>query len=460
MRRDGRGFRGGSRWGAAVVAVSLAGHLVGCGQAPKRDVTTIRVWHWMTDREDAFDTLAKRYQETHQIPVRFELYAPSDLYSQKVRAAAQTDGLPDIFGVLGELRDLTSFVKAGHILPLTSAMDENGAAWRKSFFPIALAMSAFREGNSYGAPPGVYGVPIDVMNLQLFYNKRLLTKLGFDADHPPKTWAEFLEVGKRAKAQGLIGMVSGWAELWLIDAFANSYAIHLMGQEKVAATFRGDLNYTDGAWIKVLDLFEQLRESGLLTEDIVTMGNKRAEQLFANEQAVFAFNGTWGVNVYQGMNANIDYGVMMLPPVRPERPMVTWGGAGASFMVNARSPRAQQAVAFLHWLTDEEQQRFLLETTHNLPANQTFIQHHASDGTISGPLVAFANGMEVVVHPRLFDVQEQSEVIEAFDKGIQSILIGEKTPKQVAQDVQQVKQRQAVHQTGHQAAMANVHVAR
>jgi len=55
----------------------------------------------MTDREEPFAELAKRYEQQQGLPVRFELYAPSDLYVQKVRAAAQTDGLPDIFGILG-----------------------------------------------------------------------------------------------------------------------------------------------------------------------------------------------------------------------------------------------------------------------------------------------------------------------------------------------------------------------
>jgi len=408
----------------------------GCGRGGSSPQAGLRIWHWMTDREDAFAQLAKRYAQEHGAPVRFELYAPSDLYAQKVRAAAQTDGLPDIYGILGEMRDFASFVQAGHVLNLTQPMTEQGNAWRNTFFPIALAMNSFDDDNAYGAEEGIYGVPIDVMNIQLFYNKRLLAKLGLDPEQPPQTWEAFLSVGKLAKSQGLIGFVSGWAELWLIDCFATDYAIHLMGQKRVEATFKGKVPYTDPDWLEVLGLFAQMRDSGLLAEGIVTMVNKRAEQLFANEQAVFAFNGTWGVNVYQGMNPNLDYGVMMLPLVRQDRPMVTWGGAGSALMVNAKSPRRDAAIAFLRWLTAEEQQRLLLEATNNIPANRL------ATTVLSAPLAAFADDMDKVVHPRLFDVQERSQVIEAFDKGIQSILIGEETPLQVAQAVQELKARE------------------
>lgn len=424
------------RLSPALLAVML---MAGCGRQDQRP-QGLRVWHWMTDREEAFADLAKRYHEERGVAVRFELYAPSDLYVQKVRAAAQTDGLPDIFGVLGESRDLASFVQAGHILSLTPAMNAENAAWRTSFFPIALAMSAFEPDNPYRVAPGPYGVPIDVMNIQVFYNKRLLAKLGLNPEQPPRTWEEFLAVGKLAKAHGLIGFVSGWAELWLIDCFATNYAVHLMGQRQVEATFRGEHPYTGEGWLQVLGLFEQLRDSELPAEGIVTMVNKRAEQLFANEQAVFAFNGTWGVNVYRSMNPDLDYGVMMPPSVRADRPMVTWGGAGSSLMVNAKSPKAQEAVDFLRWLTDEPQQRALLAATHNIPSNQ------AAAADLPGPLAAFADDMQAVIHPRLFRVQERSTVIEVFDKGIQSILIGEETPRQVAQAVQEAKQREEARQ--------------
>ena len=182
-------------------------------------------------------------------------------------------------------------------------------------------------------------------------------------------------------------------------------------------------------------LFARLRDSGLLADGIVSMGNKQAEQLFANERAVFAFNGTWGVNVYGSMNPDLDYGVMM-PPRLNSRPMVTWGGAGSSFFINAKSPRTAEALAFLRWLTEEPQQRYLTEATHNIPANR-----HAA-ASLPPQLAAFADDMDATVHPRLFSVQEDSTVIEAFDKGIQSILIGEATPQEVAARVNQVKRQE------------------
>ncbi|MGD0335581.1 MAG: extracellular solute-binding protein [Candidatus Omnitrophota bacterium] len=410
--------------------------LTGCNAKKGKRPVTLTVWHWMTDREPVFQELASRYEAKTGVKIDFQLYAPSDAYSQKVRAAAQGENLPDIFGILGEKRDFASFIKAGHILDLTTYMEANNAEWKNNFFPKALAVNEFAEANSYGVTPGIYGAPIDIMTIQMVYNKNLIKQLGLNPRNPPATFQEFLELGKKIQAAGVQGFVSGWGELWMIDCFASDYAFNIMGKEKVLATLRGDVPYTDPAWIEVLDIFRQMRESGILAQGLVTMVNKTAEQLFANEKAVFAFNGSWCVNVYKGMNSKLDYGVMLPPQASINFPMSIWGGAGSSFMISAHSKNKEEAVKFLQWLTDRDQQAYLAQETNNLPANKNCL------GKIPDILADFAKGMDVATHPNVWGVSEFSAVIEAWDRGIQSIIIGEKTPEQVAREVQKVKERE------------------
>ena len=407
--------------------------LSGCSSKLPDAKSTVTVWHWMTDREPAFRELAKRYEAKTGVRVDFELYAPSDAYSQKIRSAAQGTNLPDVFGILGEKRDFSSFIKAGLILDLTPYMEANNSKWKNSFFAKALAVNEFNSGNSYGIKPGIYGAPIDVMSIQLLYNKKMLKELGFNK--PPQNFQELLNIGKNIKAANMQGLVSGWGEVWMIDCFANNYAFNIMGKEKVIATIKGKVSYTDPDWIKVLTLFKDMQESGVLASGLVTMINKNAEQLFANERAVFAFNGSWCVNVYKEMNPNLSYGVMLPPKVSDKYPVSVWGGAGSSFMVNARSKNKEEAVKFLQWLTERDQQVYLSEATNNLPANKESVSK------LPEVLAAFSEGMEVATHPSVWGVSEFPAVIETLDKGIQSIIIGERTPEQVAADVQKIKER-------------------
>jgi len=421
---------------SVVLSVFVLFSVLGCSNQKTDSKPAITVWHWMTDRDPAFQVLAKKYEALTGIKVNFELYAPSDAYSQKIRAAAQGTNLPDIFGILGEKRDFASFIKAGHILDITPYMEANNSAWKNKLFPKALAVNEFAPGNSYGINPGIFGVPIDIMTIQMVYNKKLFGQLGLNPNRPPKTFQEFQDIGNKIKTAGMQGLVSGWGEVWMIDCLANNYAFNIMGKDKVLATIRGEVPYTDPDWIKVFSVFKQMRESGVLAKGIVTMINKSAEQLFANEKAVFAFNGSWCVNVYKGMNPNLEYGAMLPPAASEKYPVSIWGGAGSSFIVNARSKNKEEAVKFLAWLTDQEQQAYLAQETNNLPANKNSLSK------IPEILAQFARGMDYATHPNIWGVSEFSTVIEAFDRGIQSIIIGEKTPEQVAGEVQSVKERE------------------
>ncbi len=407
--------------------------LAGCSQPPKPS-NKIILWHWMTDRNDTFQKLAQEYQQQTGVEVNIQLFAPSDAYSQKVIAAAQANVLPDIYGVLDKKSIVADFIKAGLVTDLTGAMDADGGQWKNSLFDKALADKSFEAGNIYGVTPGIYGVPIDVTNEQMLYNKRLLAKAGIKT--PPQTFDEFVRDAQALKRVGITPFVSGWGELWLLDCFASNYAFNIMGEDKIFATFRGQVKYTDPDWIKVFSIFAQLRDKGVFIDGIVTKGNKYAEQDFALERAAFAFNGSWCVNVYHDMNPNLDYGVIPPPPISTAYPLKIWGSAGSSFVVNGQSPNKDKAIAFLKWLTAQDQQVVLARETNNLPSNKQALVD------VSPILKDFAKGMDQSTHPNIWPLNEDPSVSEAFDKGIQDIIIGDKTPLQVAQEVQQAKDLQ------------------
>ncbi|MBF0532032.1 MAG: extracellular solute-binding protein [Candidatus Omnitrophica bacterium] len=416
------------------IVIILLGVLIfcGCGK-PREPLNTITLWHWMTDRDPALQELARRYAKQTGVKVQVELYAPSDTYTQRIIAAAQARVLPDIYGILDKKEIFASFIDNGFVADLSPYFKKDNGAWEKSFFAQALDVNRFPQGNIYKIPPGIYGVPIDVTNIQMLYNKNLLKKAGIA--RPPLTFDEFMADVAALHRVGVTGFVSGWGEMWMVDCFASNYAFNIMGEEKVMATFRGELAYTSGEWLKVLRVFQTMAAPGVLAEGIVTKTNKDAEQAFALERAAFAFNGYWCVNVYNQMNPKLAYGVMMPPVINSERPMKIWGGAGSSFVVNNHSPNKEQAVAFLKWLTAKEQQTFLSQATLNLPANR------AALSDIPPVLADFAKVMDQTTHPTIWPYNEHPLVTEALDRGLQSIVIGEKTPQQVAQEVQAVKVR-------------------
>ena len=421
----------------AIILLALAIVFSGCARERIQDPNTVTVWHWMSDREEAFQELARRYQDHTGINVKFDLYAPSESYSQKVKAAAQTNTLPDIFGVLGESRDLASFIKSGYVAELSGLIDRlDGGIWRDTLFEKAIAVNEFEPGNAYEVPPGIYGVPLDVMTIQMVYNKSLFKKAGLDPEKPPRTWQEFLQVANQLKAHEIPVLVGGFGEIWMLDALSSNFAMNLMGEDKVFDTYRGKVPYTDPDWIRVLELFKQMADEDIVVKGAVTMVNKTAEQTFANQRAAIAFNGSWCVNVYHGMNPDLDYGAMLPPLVSNVHPMKVWGGGGSSLMVNEKSSRKDKAVAFLSWITQKDQQAYLANITNNLPANRDSLKD------IAPILQEFADDIDNATHPNTYPAHEFHQVTEAWSKGIQLILIGEKTPTEIAEEVQAVKERE------------------
>ena len=417
------------------IVLLLALFLAACS-AERQDSNALTVWHWMSDREDAFQELAKQYEQETGVKVKFELFAPSEAYAQRVKASAQTNTLPGIYGVLGEKRDFASFIRSGYVEDLTPALEENGLSWKSSFYPQALAVNEFLPGNEYGVAPGIYGAPLDVATIQLVYNKKLYAKAGLDPAAPPKNWDEFIRHCRILNDKGIPCLVSGFGEIWMIDALASNYAMNWMGEDRVFKTYKGELPYTDPDWVRVLSLFKQMTEEKILVDGAVTMVNKTAEQTFANERAAYAFNGSWCVNVYKGMNPSLEYGALLPPVLTDRHPMRIWGGAGSSFVVNHQSPNREAAVRFLKWLTADTQQIYLANQTQNLPSTRGHLDK------IAPVLSEIADDIENATHPNIFPVHEKPAVSEAFDKGIQSILIGEKTPEEVAKEVEKLKQKE------------------
>ena len=409
--------------------------VVGCSQneTQQKDEDAVKIWHWMTDRQAAFETLAKKYFDETGVKVVFETYAPTDVYKNKITAAASGKLLPDVFNPISDKRELASYINAGYIADLTDAMNDG---WKDVFFEKSLVQNSFPEGNEWNVKPGIYGVPLDVSTLMIYYNKDLFAQAGLDPENPPQTWPEFIEAGKKLRDAGIQPFVSGFGEAWLIGAFASSYQWSLFGKQGIIDTIEGKIPYTDKRWLEIFKLFEEMKDNKMFASGIVTMVNKDAERTFAIGKAAMALNGSWGVNVYKSMNPNLNYAIMY-PPSLPnaQYPLLVFGGDGSSLFVNEMSPRRDKAIAFLKWFTQKEQQAFLAKETLNIPSNKDAGQD------LPDILKKFSESVE-----RTFDalpVLEAWQVTNYININLQSVIIGEKTPEMAIKEVQAEKVRQS-----------------
>jgi ABC-type glycerol-3-phosphate transport system substrate-binding protein len=176
-----------------------------------------------------------------------------------------------------------------------------------------------------------------------------------------------------------------------------------------------------------------MRDEKIFAEGIITMINKDAERLFATERVAMALNGSWGINVYKGMNPNLTYGVFLPPRIKDAKyPVKIWGSS--SFLnVNSLSAYKKEAVEFLKWLTDDKQQIVLTKETHNIPSNKNVINSIEDEN-----LKNFASNIDKIF-PSL-PVLEHWKVVSLKCRGLQSIILGQKTARQLAEELQKLKE--------------------
>lgn len=404
---------------------------VSCGNKNAEKQVDVVIWHWMTDRQPAFEKIAAQYEKETGVKVSFETYAPSDVYKDKIRAAATGKLLPEIYSPLGDKRELATYINAGYVADITSEMNKG---WKDRFFSKPLAQNTYEENNEWHRKPGIYGVPIDVNAIMIFYNKDLFKQAGLDPEKPPKTWDEFIAAGKKLRAAGIQPFASGFGEGWLIGVFAASYEWNLLGRQGMLDTIYGKIPYTDPRWVRVFSLFEEMRTSGIFASGVATMVNKDAERAFSTGKAAMALNGSWSVNVYYTMNPNLNYGVMMPPKLKDAQfPLMVFGGEGSSFNVNPMSPNKDKAVAFLKWMTAKEQQSFLSTETRNIPSNKE------AAANLPPVLKSFTEAIAYTFDP--LPVIENWQVVNVINTGLQAVVIGEKKPEEIAREIQAEKER-------------------
>ena len=410
-----------------LTLVMIAGCLFGCrAKSEKKDVDsngekTITVWHYANDREDLLNQLAEEYYQETGIKVVMELYS-GDQMASKIRTAASSGELPDAWYFAGGKGDMDEYATAGNIKKIE-------ADWLDRFPENVLAQVSFTDDDTYDTPAGTYGIPFDLNNMQMVYNKDLFEQAGIGAENIPETWEEFIDVCKKLKSNGIIPFATGvgsWGGASLAEAY--QYAYIDMEELTKACLEEPQATYEEIGMVKVLSLFEELAKNDLLSPGISTMDLTSAEQMFANGQVGILYDGSWVIGVLEGMNPDFsNWGVFPLP--QPEdAPYEVKLPGGCSWMVIS-GDADDETLDFMEWLTAKEQQVVYSNATSNLPANTEAVN---LDG-LKVQASEFADDMDKVYSS--VPVNPRAEVAEIMTQGIQMICIGEKTPEEVVREM-------------------------
>ncbi|MFN8634369.1 MAG: extracellular solute-binding protein [Chloroflexota bacterium] len=371
----------------------------------------------------AMETLAARYTEQSGVKVTIDSPGPTD-YPQKLQAAVNAGNLADTYYALGAA-DMAPYFKAGWALNLKPELDKG---WNKNWSPGLLEFVEYLPDNPAGIPPGIYQAPWEVNTYGTLYNPAHFKKAGLDEKPNPQTTVELLDMLKKIKAANIGAFV---IPSTYIPWFTESLASNWLKDDEIAAARAGKASYKADPWKNALQYFVDCRDAGVFFNNTLNQSAPDNEKSFFNVQEVAAF-WTSVVSIPVQVTTAPDftaYSAFPLPKM-PNGTMAprTFGGTGKNGVVNAKGKQVDESLKYIKWLTEKEQEQTFMEMVPLVPTNPAALD----PAKVSPQLTTFAGLIDKVYK---VTVPMKGPLVEAFVKGVQSILLKEKTVDQLLDDL-------------------------
>lgn len=375
-----------------------------------------------------FESVAKAYEQANpKVTIKLEQVGDQP-YKDKIRVLSASKQLPDIyFSWAGDFAN--KFVRAGLAADLTSVIGPN-TEWGKSFSPAAL--KAFETNGKN------FGVPIDLDAKYLAYNKTAFAKAGVNG--VPSSLEDLLGACDKLKAAGYTPIALGNQYGWP----AIHYMTQLNAYNVPPATLAKDYNpatgeFTDPGYTKAVDQFK----------DIITHCSSKDDNGVSHEAGQANFiNGKAAMHYLESVEFQVltakggapksladNWDFMRLPaPQGAAGDTGALTGAPDGFMVNAQSKNAALAVDFLKFMTNQQ-------NAAKLTADIGWLSPVKGSATASNSFPQLQSALADISKASQFaiwlDTVTNAEVANAYLSGIEGVIDGSKSSKDVITGVQQ-----------------------
>ncbi|WP_146839480.1 ABC transporter substrate-binding protein [Cellulomonas hominis] len=371
-------------------------------------------------QEAALTELAEKYTEETGVKITIDSPGPTD-YLPKLQAKAQSGDMPDVYSSFNAT-DMAGFYKAGWAMDLS---DELAGEWGENFSPAVIELSTFKDGNNLDVPAGIYTAHWEVQTYGFLVDP---DSTGLDQAKAPETMDEFID-GIAASGDGNFTVASS-----LTPQLIQSYASNWLTNEEISDTFDGKLPWESDGWRNAFQLLVDMKDAGILANDALPGGqddNPNVETAFFNNQEVGSiFDASPGVSV--GLRTAPDYDSyfsLALPAAADgtQEPRAL-GLAGKGAVINPKGDHPEEALAFVKWLTEPDQQRVFAEQAWILPSNPELLE-----GELPAQLAGFASSIETM---QVLENTPTTDVNNAIKRDAQSLVLGEMTVDEVLADLQ------------------------
>lgn len=377
--------------------------------APLTQPVVLNYWRPF-DGSDAFADIIKKYRSIHpNVTINYRQIRPEVYQEELINAFAEDRG-PDIFavhntwmrGYQAKLAPMPAEYKVSTIIPTgsldgktqTSFQTKRGLTPRQlqsQFVDVALdAMLLPSDGSGRRpdiATDQVYGVPLAVDTMMLFFNRDLLQGAGIP--QPPTTWAEFQsqvekvtvvdEDFKLVRPGAVIGTASNVPRASDVLSLIMMQAGAQMTDDNGFATFHQNPVGVERATPPGIDALRFYIDFALPVRRVYTWNTLQPDGLeaFIRGQAAFLFGYSYQLPLIRARAPKLEIGVAPVPQQLPQQPVNI-----ANFWlegVSAKSSHIDWAWDFILFASSADNVKTYLASTQKPTALRALIEEQRED---------------------------------------------------------------------------------
>jgi raffinose/stachyose/melibiose transport system substrate-binding protein len=347
LRLSSVGLAGAALVGAANCSRSLSGNQV-VKFLTNAEETSIQERAAIEIQVDRFEEQHPKYTLEREVIHAGEASTVVNT-NEEMQTTLQSEDPPDVFsydtgpGFGGVLAD------AGLVFPLEDAYRQRG--W--DIYEWAKQRATYNGT--------LYGVPDQVEEIVLFYNKNLVAEV-------PKTVEELRQIANELRGRGIIPFAFGNQEQWPAGHMFSIGVSNVLGREGL-----DDILYGNGRWdvpevVRAIDLFfRDFVESGYYPGGLSALTYDGANALFYTGEAAMNPTGTWLVPEIVQTMQDFEVGFFPFPSIEGSG-ISPPAGLGAGLFVAKEASNPQGAIDFIDYLLEDSTARLIIEKLNVIPA--------------------------------------------------------------------------------------------
>lgn len=367
---------------------------------------TLTLWGLWED-ENLIKPLIAEYQKQHpNLTIRYERESSIN-YRTRVQTQIREGVGPDVFMIHNSWLPMFQADLSSAPPDVFSLSD-----YKNMFYPVTV--DSFVKGNQ------IYGAPMEIDGLALFYNEDMLNAVG---GKPPKNWQEFIDSATKMTVRDTSGIQTAGAALGTagnVDHWSDILGFLLMQQPSV------DLNNLATPQVaEVLRFYTSfVTDPRRKTWDV---NLPKSTDMFAQGRLGFYFAPSWRAHELRIANPNLKFKVTPVPQLSGRN--VAWATFWGE-VVSAKSKNISEAWKFVKYLSSAEAEKLAYQEAAKVrlfgePYSLVGLSAELAQDPIVGAFVIQGPSYKFwYLSSNTFDSGINDEMIKYFEDGINATLAG------------------------------------